>query len=109
VFPDDLAGADVDAEDGVDVVGVAHGVGTVADDRHGGVADPDVNLPHLSWAILRPGDVLGGLAIVVRTAKGRPVSSDPAVCRAEGQHDGQDHRSAEVLGCHTHVHSGASA
>jgi len=30
--PDDLAGGDVDAEDGVGVVGVAHGIGTVTDD-----------------------------------------------------------------------------
>ncbi len=57
--PDDLAGGDVDAEDGVGVIGVAHGVGTVTDNGHGRMADADVDLPQLFGAVLRPGDRLG--------------------------------------------------
>ena len=57
--PDDLPGGDVDAEDGVRVIGVAHGVGTVTDDGHCGVADADIDLPHLFGAVFRPGDGLG--------------------------------------------------
>ena len=57
--PDDLAGGDVDAEDGVGVIGVAHGVGTVTDDGHRGVADADIDLPQLFRAVFRPVDRLG--------------------------------------------------
>ena len=55
----DLAGGDVDAEDGVRVIGVAHGIGTVTDDGHRGVADADIDLPQLFRAVFRPGDRLG--------------------------------------------------
>ena len=57
--PDDLAGGDVDAEDGVRVVGVAHGIGTATDNGHCGMADADVVLPQQFWAVLWPGDCLG--------------------------------------------------
>ena len=59
VLPDDLASGYVDAEDGVGVIGVAHGVGTVTDHGHRGVANADIDLPQLFWAAFGPGDRLG--------------------------------------------------
>src|SRR5204862_526530 len=80
VLPDDPASGYVDGEDGIGLIGVAHGVSMVSDYGQRRVADADVDLPNLSRATFGPDDCLGRDPIVIRSAETWPVCAHYPGC-----------------------------